>query len=39
VQVVSIPHDYEIRADNKNIERLKAMLTESLEKRAFQIVS
>src|ERR1700722_12562490 len=29
----AIPHDYEIRADNNNIERLKSMLTESLEKR------
>jgi hypothetical protein len=34
VQVVSIPHDYEIRADNNNLERLKTMLTEGLEKRA-----
>lgn len=33
VQVVSIPHDYEIRADNKNVERLKRALTDSLKKR------
>src|SRR5208283_4009332 len=33
VQVVSIPHDYEVRADNKNVERLKATLSECLEER------
>jgi hypothetical protein len=33
VQVVSIPRDYEIRADNKNIERLKSTLAEALQQR------
>lgn len=33
VQVVSIPHDYQIRADNKNVERLRGALTDSLKKR------
>src|SRR4051812_6247321 len=30
VQVVSIPGDHEIRADNNNLERLKATLKECL---------
>jgi hypothetical protein len=33
VQVVSIPQDYQIRGDNKNVDKLKRTLTDSLKKR------
>jgi hypothetical protein len=39
VQVVTIPHDYEVRADNRNVERLKRDLEQALEDRNVQYLT